>query len=201
MTTGMISPSISAPEVFALNCLQKSIMFNPCWPKAGPTGGAGVALPAAICSLICAVTFFPLGAGAAILYSFNQTLELLHLQEIEFHRRRPSENSDHHLQRVAVEIDVIDHAGEVIERTIDNLDRLVFLKCQLRRCPFARSSDAVYDLVHFLFRKRRRRLAASDESRDARSGFHDVPHVVIHLHLDEHITRIKQAMALHLLIS
>ena len=29
--------------VWALNALQKSMMFTPCWPKAGPTGGAGVA--------------------------------------------------------------------------------------------------------------------------------------------------------------
>ena len=25
-------------------------MLTPCWPRAGPTGGAGVALPAGICS-------------------------------------------------------------------------------------------------------------------------------------------------------
>ena len=27
-------------------------MLTPCWPSAGPTGGAGVAFPAGICSLI-----------------------------------------------------------------------------------------------------------------------------------------------------
>src|SRR5574340_964802 len=54
MITGMIlSPSFC---VFALNCLQNSMMFTPCCPHDGPTGGAGLALPAGICSLICADT-------------------------------------------------------------------------------------------------------------------------------------------------
>src|ERR1017187_10158171 len=58
ITTGMIRPSWSLPDVFALNALQKSMMFTPCGPSAVPTGGAGVALPAAICSFTCAVIFF-----------------------------------------------------------------------------------------------------------------------------------------------
>src|SRR5450755_324208 len=58
ITTGMIRPSWSLPDVFALNALQKSMMFTPCGPSAVPTGGAGVALPAGICSLTCAVIFF-----------------------------------------------------------------------------------------------------------------------------------------------
>src|SRR3972149_718769 len=65
-TTGIINPSGSFAEVRALNFLQNSMMLAPCWPSAGPTGGAGVALPAGICSLIIAVTFLPLGTGAAL---------------------------------------------------------------------------------------------------------------------------------------
>jgi hypothetical protein len=33
-------------------------MLTPCCPKAGPTGGAGVALAAGICNLIYPSTFF-----------------------------------------------------------------------------------------------------------------------------------------------
>jgi hypothetical protein len=51
----MIRPSCAA--VFALKFLQKSMMFTPCGPSAVPTGGAGVALPAAIWSFTIAVTF------------------------------------------------------------------------------------------------------------------------------------------------
>src|ERR1700736_746692 len=55
MTTGMIRPFCDA--VLALKFLQKSMMLTPCWPKAGPTGGAGVASPAGIWSLTYAVIF------------------------------------------------------------------------------------------------------------------------------------------------
>src|SRR3954454_16675174 len=50
ITTGMINPSWSLPDVFALKALQKSMMLTPCGPSAVPTGGAGVALPAGIWS-------------------------------------------------------------------------------------------------------------------------------------------------------
>ena len=43
--------------VFALYSLQNPAMLTPCCPNAGPTGGAGVALPAGKASLINAVTF------------------------------------------------------------------------------------------------------------------------------------------------
>src|SRR6266542_1511978 len=44
--------------VCALNALQNSMMLTPCWPSAGPTGGAGLACPPGICSLISVRTFF-----------------------------------------------------------------------------------------------------------------------------------------------
>src|SRR5215210_5430613 len=51
ITTGIFkSGSICA--VFALKALQNSMMLTPCWPRAGPIGGAGLALPAGTCSLI-----------------------------------------------------------------------------------------------------------------------------------------------------
>ena len=49
------SPSLA---VRALNSLQNCMMFRPCCPSAGPTGGAGLALPAGHWSLMSAVTFF-----------------------------------------------------------------------------------------------------------------------------------------------
>src|SRR5438067_1103031 len=64
MTTGMIVSPIGA--VRALKVLQNSMMLTPCWPSAGPTGGAGVALPAGIWSLTYPVIFFiggPLSVG------------------------------------------------------------------------------------------------------------------------------------------
>ena len=50
MTTGRMSPACF--WVAALNSLQKAMMLTPRGPSAVPTGGAGLAWPAGICSLI-----------------------------------------------------------------------------------------------------------------------------------------------------
>ena len=47
-----------ACAVWALNALQNSMMLTPCWPSAGPTGGAGLACPPGIWSLMSVRTFF-----------------------------------------------------------------------------------------------------------------------------------------------
>src|SRR5215831_4935163 len=70
ITTGIMRPAISLFWVRALNCLQNSMMLICAWPSAGPTGGAGVALPASICNFTCPCTFF----GAICLYSFEVLL-------------------------------------------------------------------------------------------------------------------------------
>src|SRR6186713_567860 len=115
-TTGMISPSSFA--VFALKFLQKSMMFTPWGPSAVPTGGAGVALPAEICSFTIACIFFAIALRSGgyeeqtrptlssvsrrpgpAFWTWRQRSNLLDLQEIQFHRRRAAEDRDHHLQR------------------------------------------------------------------------------------------------------
>src|SRR5271166_3265179 len=58
----MIRPSSSLALVLALNCLQNSMILICACPSAGPTGGAGVALPAAICNFTEPVAFFAIPA-------------------------------------------------------------------------------------------------------------------------------------------
>src|SRR5262245_28964386 len=53
---GTTSPRCDS--VAALYALQNSMMFTPCWPSAGPTGGAGVAWPAFSCSVKVLTSFF-----------------------------------------------------------------------------------------------------------------------------------------------
>ena len=55
ISTGMIVPP--SCWVWALNALQNSMMFTPCWPRAGPTGGAGLAAPPGTWSLMVVRTF------------------------------------------------------------------------------------------------------------------------------------------------
>src|SRR5690349_3085348 len=45
-------------SVAALYALTNSMMFTPCWPSAGPTGGAGVAWPAGSWSVNVLTSFF-----------------------------------------------------------------------------------------------------------------------------------------------
>ena len=56
METGTMLPIIDA--VRSLYSLTNCMMLTPCCPSAGPIGGAGVACPAGICSLIIVCTFF-----------------------------------------------------------------------------------------------------------------------------------------------
>src|SRR5689334_15390669 len=77
----MISPAISLFCVRALNCLQNSMMLICAWPNAGPTGGAGVALPASICNLTDVCTFF-----GAICSLFYENLFYENLYRLLWHR-------------------------------------------------------------------------------------------------------------------
>lgn len=52
----MTYPALS--EVLALYSLQKAMMFTPLDPNAGPTGGAGVALPASSANFTTPITVY-----------------------------------------------------------------------------------------------------------------------------------------------
>src|SRR5215211_5321608 len=100
--------------VWALNALQNSMMFTPCCPSAGPTGGAGFAAPAGIWSLIWVRTFLAMGIR----------LDLLHLVVVDLDRGLASEDRDQDLELGGVLVDLGDLAGEVGERPGDHLDGL-----------------------------------------------------------------------------
>src|SRR5579863_3134489 len=108
ITTGIIRPSCSLLEVFALNALQNSIMLTPCGPSAVPTGGAGVALPAGICSFTEPVIFFAITKPFRYTKPTGDTIAgatlcgLFDLQEVQLHRRRAAKNRHQHAQRVAL---------------------------------------------------------------------------------------------------
>src|SRR5665213_3046820 len=122
MTTGIIRPASFL--VTALNSLQKPMMLTPCWPSAGPTGGAGLAWPAAICNLICPVIFFAIKflirqAGKnEFLFSCFLYLSFFHLPVFQFDRRVASENVDGDFQLAAVGINLLDRAAEIQERPV-----------------------------------------------------------------------------------
>src|SRR5436190_9805307 len=98
--------------VAALNSLQKAMIFTPCCPRAGPTGGAGLACPAGICNLISPTTFFAIK---------NSLLGLFDLPIFQFHRGIPAENIYRDFQFAALGLDFLDYAAEIEEWTIVDL--------------------------------------------------------------------------------
>src|SRR5688572_19104597 len=102
--------------VAALNSLQNAMMLTPCWPSAGPTGGAGFACPAGICNLICPTTFFAI------------KLRLLHLPILKLHGRVSTKHVHRHFQFALVRIDFLDHPAKVQERSVVDLHCLAHLE-------------------------------------------------------------------------
>src|SRR6185503_10563297 len=91
----MVSPSSFA--VCALKFLQKSMMFTPCGPSAVPTGGAGVALPAAIWSFTIAWIFL-----AIVLYVTAETAEFAENKRAR-RAQRARRLDFHHLQEIQLD--------------------------------------------------------------------------------------------------
>src|SRR5881409_1026099 len=150
----MMRPFWSA--VWALNALQNSMMLTPCWPSAGPTGGAGFACPPGICSLMSVRTFFAI-----------TSVQFLHLVERQLHGDLALEDVDEHLQLLLVGIDVDDLAVEVRERPRGYLHRLAERELDLGPRPVAVAATRMQDAVDLGLPERHRLGTCADETRDA----------------------------------
>src|SRR5260221_12460203 len=205
--TGKIIPSASFC-VLALNCLQKSMMFTPWGPSAVPTGGAGVALPAANSNLMVFCTFF--GAMFSLPQNFPggitpplqerlKSAELFDACKIEFNRRGAPENRDGNLEPAVIVVNLFDRAVEIREWAVDDAHLLVAFVNHFRLRTILRGVHAVDDRVHFGFRKRRRRSGRADKAGDPRRVAHDVPGVFVQIHFHQHVARIRHARSDHFL--
>src|SRR6516165_7825721 len=106
ISTGMIWPALSS--VAALYCRQNSIVCTPCGPRAVPTGGAGVALPAGS-------WIFTMAATRRFAMR-DCSLQLRDLRELKLDGGLPSEDVDEDLELQLVLVDLGDGTGEVSER-------------------------------------------------------------------------------------
>src|SRR5689334_11605311 len=97
------------------------MMFTPCWPSAGPTGGAGLACPPGICSLMIVRTFFAI-----------DSIQFLDVVEADLDRHLPLEDVHHHLKLLRVGVHVRDLAVEVRQRPARDLHRLAERELDLR---------------------------------------------------------------------
>src|SRR6266404_1159035 len=189
--TGKIIPSGSFC-VFALNCLQKSMMLTPWGPRAVPTGGAGDALPAASCNLIVVCIFF----GAMFLYlkslssspdyipvqpaerdsscsAKTSLAQLLDAGKIQFHRRRASENRHRNLQPAVVVVDFFHGAVEIRKWPVHDAHLFIAFVNHFRLRTILRGVHAVDNRVHFRFGKWRRRSRRTHKTRYPRRVPHD----------------------------
>src|SRR5436853_2404135 len=115
ISTGTIRPSFACACVAALNSLQNPMMLTPCWPSAGPTGGEGFALPAGSCSFTIPVTFFAIDCSSVVRAArfprgLPRALRLLHLHEVQLHRRGAAEDRDQHAHPALVRVHFLHRA-------------------------------------------------------------------------------------------
>src|SRR5690349_10120305 len=144
--------------VCALNALQNSMMLMPCWPSAGPTGGAGDACPPTACSLISVRTFL---AMLLPMVRAGARLDLLDLVEPDLDRRLAAEDRHQHLELGRVLVDLGDLTREIRQRARDDLDRLADLELRLR--GGLRGDLAMQQAVDLGLRERDRLVRRADE--------------------------------------
>src|SRR6266702_6781771 len=112
--------------VRALYSLQNAMMLTPWGPSAVPIGGAGLALPAGICSFTTALTRF------AILFQTPQNLlDFLNLEEIQYHRCLTTEKGNQHSNFIAIHINIADRANKLSERAVNDTYALAVSKTNL----------------------------------------------------------------------
>src|SRR3954451_22682928 len=178
ISTGTTLPRCAS--VAALYCLQNSMMLTPCWPSAGPTGGAGVAAPALICSLIRPAIFF--------LGGMSGSSDLRYLAEGELDRRLPAEDGHEDLQSLGLGVDLVDGGRQRRERAVHDGDRLAH-----REVDDLGSLGALGLLglrreePDHLFDGQRCRVGRADEAGDARSVLDRRPRLVGEVHADEDV--------------
>src|SRR4051795_7303425 len=103
------------------------MMLTPCWPSAGPTGGAGLAAPAWICSLMIAASFF-LGGMTSLLLDVSGSLDLGNLAEGQLDRRLAPEDRHQHVQFLMHRVDLADRCRQRGERAVHDGDRFADLE-------------------------------------------------------------------------
>src|ERR1700728_3554009 len=180
-----------------LYCLQNSMVWTPCGPRAVPTGGAGVAEPASSWILTMASTFF-LGGIWVSPYLRSRgwappsgdedagwVLELRHLAELELDRGLPAEDVDQHLELELVLVDFGDLAGEVGERTFLDPHRLVDLVLEPGTAALGRRFGALdldlEDVLDLAPAQWRGLGVRSHEPGDTRRVADGAPGVVVHV--------------------
>src|SRR5450759_4470301 len=120
---------------------------------------------------------------------------LLHLPEIKLDRSRAPEDRNRHPDLALVVVHVLDVAVKVGERPVLDAHRLADFEQHLGPRLLDAFLDLVQDVLHFLLRNRRRLgRGAANKTRHFRRALYQVPGVVRHFHLDQHVAREEFAL-------
>src|SRR5450830_978913 len=182
------------------------MMLTPCWPSAGPIGGAGVAAPAWIWSLIRPVTFFFFGGISGPYYLVTSSRapsrddargpssDLGDLAERQLDRGLPAEDRHQHLELLRLGVDLGNGGGERVERTVGDghgladrevdLDLLGGLGLGLLGLGSEARGEHREDLVR---RQRHRLVGVPDEPGHTRSVPDGAPRLVREVHPDQDV--------------
>src|ERR1043165_4132228 len=127
-------------------------------------------------------------------------LSFFHLAEFELHGSRAAENRDRHAQAALLVVDVLHRSLEVGERAVLHAHHLADLEQHLALGLLHALAHLLHDRVDFLLGNRRRLgRRAADETGHLVGVLDEVPGVVVHLHLDQHVPREELALG-HVLL-
>src|SRR3954452_9773080 len=182
------------------------MMLTPCWPSAGPTGGAGFAAPAWICSLMIAASFF-LGGMTSLLLD-GLFLDLRDLAEGQLDGCLATEDRHEDVQLLVHRVDLADRGRQGGERSVHDGDRLADLvvdDLDPRLLAAGRCLAALGDLDGLL-RGRREDLddlvqgqwgrsgGGADEAGHPRRVPDRAPRLVVEVHPDQDVAREDLAL-------
>src|SRR4051812_31669443 len=185
-------------------------MLTPCWPRAGPTGGAGVAWPPghwsftfAVITLAIVVSRAGRGGGEGRLdapRAPGPAVALLgsdpfHLPVFEVDRRRPVEDDQHDLDQPSGLDDLLDGPLEVLERAVLDLDPVAALDVDPDPRGFLGLGRLLAEhLVDFGLGHLGRRAVGADEVADAGRLADGEPGLLVQLHLDHDVAGIALSL-------
>src|SRR5882672_10936328 len=147
--------------------------------------------PTTFLATICSYETGPIEIPRSSCGLSPRLLRLFHLPELELDRCCPPEDRHRHAQLRLVVIDVLDRAVEIRERAFTHPHRLADLEQHLGLGFLHALLHLLQDVLHFLVADGRGLPAvrSADETCDLGRVLHQVPGVVGHVHLDEHVAR------------
>src|SRR5690606_25206292 len=124
----------------------------------------------------------------------------LDLSEFQINRCGTAEDQNRNLNSALLVINFFHHATEVGKRPVNDAHHLTGFKQSLRLGLVDPTFNTLQDRISFAISNRRRLFrSTTDKAHYARRRLDQVPSLIIHFHVNQHITRIELALAFTLL--